>query len=266
MWVLELLPAASSIFIPLIVCCWNFGRRKQNKLNETVMVAKVQNVTPKKKKPRKSGKSRVDANTEKIMNGFQFTGSFERKIGKLLVSDKEIGKGSNGTIVLEGVYDARRVAVKHIVKVPTAVEVYHHPLFWNPEFRLSFRRDASDYVDFEDRVPDSSVLKALESIGTVVLGGKWDEKLDKILLKDVTQYRKYKYDSIRDLLRLIRNKSNHYRELSEEVQEVLGSLPTGFESYFSSRFPNLLMEVYKVLKPFCEEEEVFHKYYEQGWC
>ncbi|GJW46838.1 PUG domain-containing protein [Tanacetum coccineum] len=91
-----------------------FGRRKQNKLNETVMVAKVQNVTPKKKKPRKSGKSRVDANTEKIMNGFQFTGSFERKIGKLLVSDKEIGKGSNGTIILEGVYDARRVAVKHI--------------------------------------------------------------------------------------------------------------------------------------------------------
>ncbi|GKB23044.1 homogeneously-staining region [Tanacetum coccineum] len=38
--------------------------------------------------------------------------------------------------------------------------------------RLSFLRDASDYVDFEDRVPDSSVLKALESIGTVVLGGK----------------------------------------------------------------------------------------------
>nr|GEV33356.1 serine/threonine-protein kinase/endoribonuclease IRE1b-like [Tanacetum cinerariifolium] len=74
MWVL----AALSIFIPLIVSCWNFGRRKQNKLNETVTVTKVQNVTPKKKKPRKSGNSRVDANTEKIMNGFQFTGSFER--------------------------------------------------------------------------------------------------------------------------------------------------------------------------------------------
>nr|GEZ31450.1 serine/threonine-protein kinase/endoribonuclease IRE1b-like [Tanacetum cinerariifolium] len=110
---------------------------------------------------------------------------------------------------------------------PTAVEVYHHPLFWNPEFRLSFLRDTRNYVDFEDRVPDSSVLKALESISTVVLGGKWDEKLDKILLKDVTHYRKYKYDSIRNLLRLIRNKSNNYRELSEEVQEVLGLLPTG---------------------------------------
>nr|GEV35181.1 serine/threonine-protein kinase/endoribonuclease IRE1b-like isoform X2 [Tanacetum cinerariifolium] len=37
------------------------SRRKQNKLNETVMVTKVQNVTPKKKKPWKSGNSRVDA-------------------------------------------------------------------------------------------------------------------------------------------------------------------------------------------------------------
>lgn len=493
-WVLELLAAALSIFIPLIVGCWNFGRRKQNKLNETVVVTKVQNVTPKKKKPRKSGNSRVDANTEKIMNGFQFTGSFERKIGKLMVSDKEIGKGSNGTIVLEGVYDGRHVAVKRIVKVhhdvaskeiqnlilsdehsnivrwhgveydqdfvyialercicslhelilpqtssstqvqssmevfkdfklwkpngyPSpellkvmrdtasglahlhelgiihrdlkpqnvlirqdrslitakvsdmgiskrlradmscltktatgygssgwqapeqlrnelqtravdlfsfgcvlffcitggrhpfgdtlerdvnivndrkdlflidnipeafdlitnllhpipefrlrAAEVYHHPLFWNPEFRLSFLKDASDRVELEDREPDSSVLKALESIGTVALGGKWDEKLDNILLNDVTRYRKYKYDSIRDLLRVIRNKSNHYRELPKEVQEVLGSVPTGFESYFSSRFPKLLMEVYKVLKPFCAEEEAFLKYYKQGWC
>ncbi|PWA62555.1 PUG domain-containing protein [Artemisia annua] len=494
MWVLELLAAALSIFIPLIVGCWNFGRRKQNKLNETVMGTKVQNVTPKKKKPRKSGNSRVDANTEKIMNGFQFTGSFERKIGKLMVSDKEIGKGSDGTVVLEGVYDGRHVAVKRIVKVhhdmaskeiqnlivsdehsnivrwhgveydqdfvyialercicslhelilpqtssstqvqssmevfkdfklwkpngyPSpellkvmrdtasglanlhelgiihrdlkpqnvlirkdmsgitakvsdmgiskrlradmscltksatgygssgwqapeqlrneqqtravdlfsfgcvlffcitggrhpfgdtlerdvnivndrkdlflidsipeafdlitnllhpipefrlkAAEVYHHPLFWDPELRLSFLKDASDRVELEDREPDSSILKALENIGTVALGGKWDEKLDNILLKDVTRYRKYKYDSIRDLLRVIRNKSNHYRELPKEVQEVLGSVPTGFESYFSSRFPKLLMEVYKVLKPFCAEEEVFFKYYKQGWC
>ena len=147
-----------------------------------------------------------------------------------------------------------------------AAEVYHHPLFWDPELRLSFLKDASDRVELEDREPDSSILKALESIGTVALGGKWDEKLDNILLKDVTRYRKYKYDSIRDLLRVIRNKSNHYRELPKEVQEVLGSVPTGFESYFSSRFPNLLMEVYKVLNPFCAEEEVFLKYYKQGWC
>lgn len=39
----------------------------------------------------------------------------ERRIGKLLFYNKEIGRGSNGTIVLKGYYDGREVAVKRIV-------------------------------------------------------------------------------------------------------------------------------------------------------
>ncbi|XP_039000589.1 LOW QUALITY PROTEIN: serine/threonine-protein kinase/endoribonuclease IRE1a-like [Hibiscus syriacus] len=39
-----------------------------------------------------------------------------RRIGKLLVSNKEIAKGSNGTIVLEGIYDGRPVAVKRLAQ------------------------------------------------------------------------------------------------------------------------------------------------------
>ncbi|KAF3440260.1 hypothetical protein FNV43_RR18544 [Rhamnella rubrinervis] len=39
-----------------------------------------------------------------------------RKIGKLLVSNTEIAKGSNGTIVLEGNYEGRPVAVKRLVQ------------------------------------------------------------------------------------------------------------------------------------------------------
>lgn len=130
--------------------------------------------------------------------------------------------------------------------------------------RLSFLRDASDRVELEDRETGSNLLKALENIGTVALGGKWDEKLDNTLLSDIGRYRKYKYDSVRDLLRVIRNKLNHYRELSKEIRYVLGPVPMGFESYFSSRFPKLLMEVYKVLQRYCGEEEFFLKYYRQG--
>lgn len=36
-------------------------------------------------------------------------------VGKLFVSSKEIGRGSNGTVVLEGVYDGRPVAVKRLL-------------------------------------------------------------------------------------------------------------------------------------------------------
>ncbi|WVZ24536.1 hypothetical protein V8G54_003080 [Vigna mungo] len=39
-----------------------------------------------------------------------------RRIGKLFVSNKEIAKGSNGTIVLEGIYEGRAVAIKRLVK------------------------------------------------------------------------------------------------------------------------------------------------------
>ncbi|KAL9395370.1 hypothetical protein Peur_009623 [Populus x canadensis] len=60
-------------------------------------------------------------------------------------------------------------------------------------------------------------------------------------------YRRYTLDSVRDLLGVIRNKSHHCRELTQEMKELLGSHPEGFESCFSRRFPKLLIEVYKVI-------------------
>ncbi|CAA3005849.1 serine/threonine-protein kinase/endoribonuclease IRE1b-like isoform X2 [Olea europaea var. sylvestris] len=145
---------------------------------------------------------------------------------------------------------------------PKSVEVMQHPLFWNSEMRLSFLRDASDRVELEDRDSDSELLKALESIGKVAFGGgKWDEKMDIIFINDIGRYRRYKFDSVRDLLRVIRNKLNHFRELSKEIQGLIGPVPEGFDYYFSSRFPKLLTEVYTVISRSCAEEETFHKYF-----
>ncbi|PON33104.1 Serine/threonine protein kinase [Parasponia andersonii] len=143
---------------------------------------------------------------------------------------------------------------------PRAMDVLHHPFFWSSEMRLSFLRDTSDRVELEDRESDSQLLNVLESTATVALNGKWDEKLETAFLNNIGRYRRYKYDSIRDLLRVIRNKLNHYRELPQEIQELLGPVPEGFDSYFSSRFPRLLIEVYKVMHKHCKEEEFFLKY------
>ncbi|THG08827.1 serine/threonine-protein kinase/endoribonuclease IRE1b-like isoform X1 [Camellia sinensis] len=144
---------------------------------------------------------------------------------------------------------------------PKAVDVLHHPLFWNAEMRLSFLRDASDRVELEDRESESELLNALESIAPVALGGKWDEKMESAFISDIGRYRRYMFDSVRDLLRVIRNKLNHYRELPQEIQRILGQIPEGFDSYFSSRFPQLLIEVYKVIHSYCGEEEFLHKYF-----
>ncbi|XAR61521.1 Non-specific serine/threonine protein kinase [Bertholletia excelsa] len=147
---------------------------------------------------------------------------------------------------------------------PKAVDVLAHPLFWDAEMRLSFLRDASDRVELENREGESELFKALESVAPVALGGKWDEKMESAFINDIGHYRRYKFDSVRDLLRVIRNKLNHYRELSQEIREMLGPIPEGFDRYFSSRFPWLLMEVYKVLHHYCGEEEFMRKYFRSG--
>lgn len=85
----------------------------------------------KKKKNRKSGKDGItneqrDKQSEfELIEGGQMLLGFNdllngaadgRKIGKLFVSNKEIAKGSNGTVVFEGIYEGRPVAVKRLVR------------------------------------------------------------------------------------------------------------------------------------------------------
>lgn len=147
---------------------------------------------------------------------------------------------------------------------PKALEVLHHPMFWDSELRLSFLRDTSDRVELEDR-SDSALLKALEGIAPTALGGgKWNEKMEHAFIIDIGRHRRYKFDDIRDLLRVIRNKLNHYRELPNEIQELVGPVPEGYDNYFASRFPKLLIEVHKVVWKYCREEECFHKYFKSN--
>ncbi|BAT99863.1 Serine/threonine-protein kinase [Vigna angularis] len=144
---------------------------------------------------------------------------------------------------------------------PMAIEVLQHPLFWSSEMRLSFLRDVSDRVELEDRESASDLLKSLESIASLALGAKWDEKLDPDFITNIGRYRRYKFDSVRDLLRVMRNKLNHYRELPQEIQELIGPVPEGFNDYFASRFPRLLIEVYKVIYRNCKNDECFQRYF-----
>jgi len=98
---------------------------------------------------------------------------------------------------------------------PMAVYVMHHPLFWSPELRLLFLRDTSDRIE---KTSETDLIDALENIGPVAFGGKWGDKLDAALVTDMGRYRKYNFESTRDLLRYIRNKSGHYRELSDDLK------------------------------------------------
>ncbi|XP_040381724.1 serine/threonine-protein kinase/endoribonuclease IRE1 isoform X2 [Oryza brachyantha] len=100
---------------------------------------------------------------------------------------------------------------------PTAVYVMNHPFFWSPELCLSFLRDTSDRIE---KISETDLIDDLEGINAEAFGKNWGEKLDAALLADMGRYRKYSFESTRDLLRLIRNKSGHYREFSDDLKVV----------------------------------------------
>ena len=69
---------------------------------------------------------------------------------------------------------------------------------------------------------------AFESHGAAAFGESWGAQLSSSLMHELSRFRDYKYTSLRDLLRVIRNKRGHFYEMSEDMQRQMGPLPEGF--------------------------------------
>ncbi|KAJ1962304.1 bifunctional endoribonuclease/protein kinase ire1 [Dipsacomyces acuminosporus] len=100
----------------------------------------------------------------------------------------------------------------------------------------------------------SNNASALESMSDALAPGSdktgkqrrvaWDRRLDSHLRRDLGKFRKYDGTRLRDLLRIIRNKKNHYQDMPPQLKEALGDIPDGYLHYFESRFPYLLLHCY----------------------
>jgi serine/threonine-protein kinase/endoribonuclease IRE1 len=147
-------------------------------------------------------------------------------------------------------------------KRPSATEILAHPMWWDAEKKLQFLIDASDRVELEDRMSDRSLLRAFETRAkSSIACDDWTKKLDAALLENLGRYREYDGTSLRDLLRVIRNKANHYRELPPKLQRTLGSYPDGLWRYVSIRFPALLLGVRDFFAPSAAREPTLAKYF-----
>lgn len=141
---------------------------------------------------------------------------------------------------------------------PSTSSILKHPFFWSPDKQLQFFQDVSDRIEKE--APDGSLVVRLETAGRAVVRTNWRMHISVPLQTDLRKFRTYKGNSVRDLLRAMRNKKHHYHELPAEVQETLGEVPEGFVSYFTSRFPRLLLHTHAALSS-CSHERLFHPYY-----
>ncbi|XP_045214288.2 serine/threonine-protein kinase/endoribonuclease IRE1-like [Mercenaria mercenaria] len=144
---------------------------------------------------------------------------------------------------------------------PTAKAVLKHPFFWKKERQLAYFQDVSDRIEKE--CEESVVVKRLEWGGDRVVKGDWRSHISKELQDDLRKFRTYKGQNVRDLLRAMRNKKHHYRELPEAVKNSLGTVPDQFVKYFTSRFPRLLIHTYTALEC-CAHERVFQQYYDDS--
>ncbi|XP_046660602.1 serine/threonine-protein kinase/endoribonuclease IRE1 [Homalodisca vitripennis] len=122
---------------------------------------------------------------------------------------------------------------------PPAEVILHHPALWDSHRVLTFLQDVSDRVEKEDM--NGQVLETLECGAVqVCVDGDWRAVIDEEVKADLRKYRSYRGDSVRDLLRALRNKRHHFRELSPEAQKLLGIPADSFTHYWTSRFPLLL--------------------------
>ncbi|OAL74174.1 IRE protein kinase [Trichophyton violaceum] len=133
---------------------------------------------------------------------------------------------------------------------PDATSVLIHPFFWSPAERLSFLCDVSDHFEFEPRDPPSPALQCLESVAENVMYPDMDflKLLPKEFKDSLGKQRKYTGSKMLDLLRALRNKRNHYNDMSEHLKAHIGGLPDGYLNFWTVRFPGLLINCHWVIR------------------
>ncbi|XP_019676354.2 serine/threonine-protein kinase/endoribonuclease IRE2 isoform X3 [Felis catus] len=141
---------------------------------------------------------------------------------------------------------------------PSAHQVLAHPFFWSRAKQLQFFQDVSDWLEKEPE--QGPLVRALEAGGPAVVRCNWHTHISVPLQIDLRRFRTYKGTSVRDLLRAMRNKKHHYRELPAEVRQALGHVPDSFVQYFTTRFPRLLLHTYAAMRS-CASESLFLPYY-----
>lgn len=153
---------------------------------------------------------------------------------------------------------------------PDAATILTHPFFWGAEDRLEFLCHVSDAFESEkynEREDDlSEPLTHLESFAPLITrdyGGDFLRALPQPFKDTLGKQRKYKGESLLDLLRALRNKKNHYEDMPDAVKERVGPLPAGYLGFWSRKFPSLLLTCWSVVKELgWEDRDRFKKYYE----
>ena len=148
---------------------------------------------------------------------------------------------------------------------PATMTVLKHPYFWEAEEKLEFICDVSDCyekeknsikdihnpnaVRTEAELESFAELDALQEKGPgVIVKGDFLRELPRSFIQEMGKQRKYTGSKMIDLLRVIRNKKNHFHDLPDDVKEMmLGGSTKGYWTFWEKRFPSLLINCHCLL-------------------
>lgn len=148
---------------------------------------------------------------------------------------------------------------------PTAAQICTHPFFWSPAKRLSFLCEFSDRLETDvDKTSSNTHFMdkvIIERQASRVVGTSWATKIDSRLLNNVQKFRTYDTSSVRDCLRLLRNKHHHFDELPSDLKESVIPTQGSLLQYFEERFPSLLYHCYSISREvFVKDDPLVVKY------
>lgn len=141
-----------------------------------------------------------------------------------------------------------------------ADQAAEHPCIWSDEQKLLFVRCVADEPSLaQECCPLGSALEWLAP--EVFSQGDWTASLHTELVEALQAHRSYRKDSLRDLLRAIRN-SDHMQGMSENVQRLLLPRPAGIALYFLPRFPALFWTLYVLVRQHWRGKSVFTPFFQ----
>lgn len=146
-------------------------------------------------------------------------------------------------------------------KRPNTMQILKHPLFWTDQLKLDFLVKVSDRLEHDSREEHSGLIDRLEINAHKVVGNDWHTRFPKPFLENLGKYRRYHGDRILDLLRALRNKLHHFNDYTEDLKKCVGSPPSDYLEFFTSRFPHLLVAVYHFAQAEFKDESAFSAFF-----
>lgn len=146
----------------------------------------------------------------------------------------------------------------HCIKIKyeeriTIKDAINHPYFWSAEKKFNFLANLSDFI--ENKMETSKrVFLRLERNKHKIFQELWSAHLDLVIIDELKNFRCYNEKNVKGLLRAIRNKGRHFKELPDEIKIIYKSFPDGYMQYYTSRFPSLLMVCHYSAKCISDDE------------